>query len=96
MDDVVDQEPPVAADDAFGVRRGALVMLPLLLNDSDPNKKDVLTVSATNVSGLSDPSFGTIGLVENDQQAVVQVAAASGSATFTYAASDGFATSNIV
>jgi len=94
VDDVVDQEPPVAADDAFGVRRGALVMLPLLLNDSDPNKKDVLTVSATNVSGLSDPSFGTIGLVENDQQAVVQVAAASGSATFTYAASDGFATSN--
>lgn len=92
VDDVIEQEPPVAVDDAFGVRAGALVALPLLLNDHDPNKDDVLTIDPASFEGL-DPAFGTVSLVGDDQLAVVQVAAAEGSAVFRYSASDGLASS---
>jgi hypothetical protein len=88
--DVAQEEPPVAVADSFGVRRGEVVQLPLLLNDHDPNKKDVLTIAPTSIAGgLSDKSFGDLGLVDNDQEAVVRVRAASGSATFSYTVSDG-------
>lgn len=93
VDDVVEQEPPVAVDDAFGVRPGALVSLPLLYNDHDPNSKDVLTVDPASVTALSDAEFGEVSLVAQDQQAAVRVRAESGSATFTYAVTDGFAVS---
>jgi len=89
VEDMLDEQPPTARNDVFGVRRGNVVMLPVLLNDSDPNKKDVLTIDSNSLSGLADTSFGSLGLVEDDQQASVTVAAASGSTTFTYAASDG-------
>ncbi|MBN9605853.1 MAG: hypothetical protein J0G30_04515 [Actinomycetales bacterium] len=92
VDDVAEQEPPVAVADAFGVRAGALVMLPLLLNDHDPNKKDVLTIDGGSVAGL-DPSFGELSLAADDQQAVVRVRAGAGSASFVYAATDGIADS---
>lgn len=93
VDDIVEQEPPVAEPDHFGVRRGALVLLPLLYNDHDPNKRDVLTIDPSSLGSLAAPSFGELGLVSDDQQAVVRVAAASGSTTFTYSAHDGSAAS---
>jgi len=89
VDDVVEQEPPVAIADDFGVRRGATARLPLLYNDSDPNKKDGLSISPESLSPLDDDAFGTVGLVDNNQTAVVRVAAESGETSFTYAASDG-------
>ncbi|MET0449199.1 MAG: Ig-like domain-containing protein, partial [Aeromicrobium sp.] len=93
VDDVAEQEPPVAVDDAFGVRAGAQVRLPVLLNDHDPNKRDVLTIRSDTVSALSDPAFGEISLASNNQEAVVRVSATSGSATFTYSVTDGQAVS---
>lgn len=94
VDDLPQQEPPVAVADAFGVRAGRLVSLPLLLNDHDPNKKDVLSIVPGSISdGLSDPAFGQLGLVANDQTAAIQVKAATGSASFSYAVTDGKATS---
>ncbi|MGN6274110.1 MAG: Ig-like domain-containing protein [Protaetiibacter sp.] len=93
VDDVIEQEPPVAEPDAFGVRRGALVSLPVLLNDHDPNKKDVLTIDPASLTALSDASFGQLGLVADDQAIVARVSAASGSATFSYAVTDGTASS---
>ncbi len=94
VDDVTEQEPPVALPDAFGVRRGAVVTLPLLLNDNDPNKKDVLTIDSALLTSLSDPGFGSLSLVSQDQLAVVHVSASEGFATFTYAATDGAAASS--
>jgi len=87
--DVIEQQPPVAAPDAFGVRRGAVVSLPLLLNDHDPNKKDVLTIDPALMTPLVDSGFGTLSLINQDQQAVVTVNAAEGSSNFTYAVTDG-------
>ncbi|WNM26918.1 Ig-like domain-containing protein [Demequina capsici] len=92
VEDVVEQQPPVAEDDAFGVRAGAVVSLPLLLNDHDPNSKDVLTIVPSSISGM-DPSFGDVGLVSDDQEAVIRVAATAGTASFTYTVTDGMATS---
>lgn len=95
VDDVAEEKPPVAVADSFGVRSGAQVSLPLLLNDHDPNKKDVLSISADSTArGLSDGGFGSLGLASNNQQAVVSVAAGAGSATFTYSVTDGSAVSD--
>ncbi|GAA1839953.1 fibronectin type III domain-containing protein [Agromyces salentinus] len=94
VEDLARQEPPVAVADAFGVRAGQQVELPVLLNDHDPNAKDVLTVDpASMTGGLSDAAFGDLALVSNDQTPTVRVRATSGSATFTYAATDGAASS---
>jgi hypothetical protein len=94
VDDVAQQEPPVAVADSFGVRAGALVSLPLLLNDHDPNKKDVLTVVPGSIAGtLADTAFGDLGLVSNNQAASIRVRADSGSTTFSYTVSDGSAES---
>lgn len=92
VDDVAEQEPPVAVADAFGVRPGDLVLLPLLLNDHDPNKKDVLTIAPESITPLD--AFGTVSLAADNQQAVVRVAAGSGSATFSYQVTDGVALSS--
>lgn len=94
VDDVIEQQPPVAKPDDFGVRRGAVVTLPVLLNDDDPNKKDVLTIDAASLTGLSDPGFGSLSLITEDQQAVVHVNAAEGTSSFTYAATDGVTNSS--
>ena len=85
---VIDPRPPVAVADSFGVRAGALVTLPVLLNDHDPND-DVLAIDPASVQGL-DPAFGTLTLTDDRQRLAVRVAAdASGSATFSYAVTDG-------
>lgn len=97
VDDVAEEKPPVAVADSFGVRAGAQVSLPVLLNDHDPNKKDVLSVVPDSTAGgLADPAFGSLGLAANNQQAVARVDAASGSTTFSYSVTDGAATSDPV
>lgn len=85
---VLDPEPPVAVPDAFGVRAASLVTLPVLMNDHDPNE-DVLSIDPASVTGL-DPGFGTLSLTDDAQRLTVAVApGASGSATFSYAVTDG-------
>jgi hypothetical protein len=87
---VIDPKPPIAVPDAFGVRTGSLVTLPVLMNDHDPNE-DVLSIDPTSVTGL-DPGFGTLSITDDGQRLTVQVdPAATGSASFSYAISDGTA-----
>ena len=88
LDRVIDPKPPVAVDDAFGVRAGAVVVLPVLLNDHDPNE-DVLSIDPGSVTGL-DPGFGTLSAAGAEQQLVVRVADdATGTASFRYRVTDG-------
>ncbi len=85
---VIDPKPPIAVDDAFGVRAGRSVVLPVMLNDHDPNE-DVLSIVAASVEGL-DPSFGSIAPSNQQQELVVRVAPdAAGTATFRYRVTDG-------
>lgn len=85
---IIDPRPPVAENDAFGVRAGTLVSLPVLLNDHDPND-DVLAIDPSSVTGL-DPAFGAVTTTDDRQRLAVRVApGATGSATFTYAVTDG-------
>jgi hypothetical protein len=87
---VLDPKPPVAEPDAFGVRAGALASLPVLMNDHDPNE-DVLTIDPTSVTGL-DPGFGAVSVTDDGQRFAVRVApGATGTATFSYAVTDGTA-----
>ncbi|WP_239066240.1 Ig-like domain-containing protein [Microbacterium hibisci] len=92
---VLDPKPPIAEPDAFGVRAGALATLPVLLNDHDPNE-DVLTVDPESVTGL-DPAFGVVSVTDDDQRLAVRVQpGATGSATFSYAVSDGTAADGLL
>ncbi|WP_349426339.1 Ig-like domain-containing protein [Microbacterium sp. LWS13-1.2] len=85
---VLDPKPPIAEPDAFGVRSGALASLPVLMNDHDPNE-DVLTIDPASVTGL-DPAFGAVTVTDDDQRLAVRVQpGATGSATFSYAVTDG-------
>ncbi len=87
---VIDPEPPVAVPDGFGVRAGSLASLPVLMNDHDPNE-DVLSIDPASVTGL-DPGFGTVAITDDSQRLTVHVApGATGSASFSYAVSDGTA-----
>ncbi|GAA5093377.1 Ig-like domain-containing protein [Microbacterium yannicii] len=87
---VLDPKPPIAEPDAFGVRAGGLATLPVLLNDHDPNE-DVLTIDPASVTGL-DPAFGVVSITDDGQRFAVQVApGATGTATFSYAVTDGTA-----
>ena len=86
--EVTDPRAPVAENDAFGVRAGRQVILPVLLNDHDANK-DVLTVWQPDI-GTLDPAFGKLSLADDDQSLVIAVSPnAKGSATFTYVITDG-------
>ncbi|WP_213814021.1 Ig-like domain-containing protein [Glaciihabitans sp. dw_435] len=80
------QQPPVAVDDSFGARPGRASVLPVLLNDYDPNG-DVLAIDSV---GELDGSFGHIDLINDGQQLQITVTdEASGSATIRYTISDG-------
>ena len=80
------QQPPVAVDDAFGARPGRTSVLPVLLNDYDPNG-DVLVI--TDFTPI-DPSVGRIDLINNSQQLQITLKpTASGTVTFGYSISDG-------
>ena len=80
------QEPPVAINDEFGARPGRATVLPVLLNDFDPNG-DVLVVSA--VSGI-DENVGRLDLINSSQQVQLTLSAtATAPVVFTYTITDG-------
>lgn len=80
------QQPPVAVDDSFGARPGRSSILPVLLNDYDPNG-DVLVISQ--VSSLGE-NVGRLDIISNGQQVQVTLAeTARGTVTFTYRVTDG-------
>lgn len=87
---VIDPRPPVAVPDAFGVRAGTTVRLPVLLNDHDPNE-DVLSVDPESVQ-QPDPAFGGAVVTGAEQELVVHVAPdAAGTGSLAYRTSDGTA-----
>ncbi|MFM9876437.1 MAG: Ig-like domain-containing protein [Rhodoglobus sp.] len=80
------QQPPVALDDEFGARPGRSTVLPVLLNDYDPNG-DVLVVSELTPI---DEAVGRIDLITERQQIQLTLApGASGQLSFVYAITDG-------
>lgn len=88
--DVTEQEPPVAVDDAFGVRAGEPALLPVLLNDFDPNRKDVLTVVSEGLGDGLGEEFATATPLSDGQGVLVQPSgSARGTATFSYRITDG-------
>ncbi|WP_240471098.1 Ig-like domain-containing protein [Leucobacter chironomi] len=94
VDDVTEQEPPVAVSDEFGVRAGEPAPLPVLLNDFDPNRKDVLTIVSEGLAADLPESFGTVSMITDAQSLVVQPSPdAKGTATFSYRVTDGVLTS---
>lgn len=93
-DDAKTPKPPVAVSDRFGVRAGQLVSLPVLLNDSDPNRGNIITIVPDTVRGL-DGNFGEVKVTSEQQLLTVRVnASAKGSKTFTYKITDGTGTQN--
>lgn len=85
---VIEPKPPVAVDDAFGVRASSQIALQVMLNDSDPNE-DVLSIVPDSLTGLRS-DFGALALGENNQQVILTVApSAAGTATFNYRLTDG-------
>ncbi|WP_424448940.1 Ig-like domain-containing protein [Microbacterium arborescens] len=92
---VVDPKPPVAVDDGFGVRAGTVTLLPVLLNDHDPNE-DVLSIDPASLENL-DPAFGTASITGEQQQLTVAVSPdASGTATLRYRVTDGTAADGLL
>lgn len=88
--DVTEQEPPVAVADTFGVRSGEPALLPVLLNDFDPNRKDVLTVVPEGLGEGLDPEFGSITALSDGQGLVMHPSdGARGTASFSYRITDG-------
>jgi hypothetical protein len=83
------QEPPTANDDSFGARPDVLTSLPVILNDTDPNPDDVLTIDPASVSGW-DPNKGTLRISADGQSfSLLPAKTVKGSATFSYRVSDG-------
>lgn len=80
------QAPPTAVDDAFGARAGRATVLPVLLNDYDPNG-DVLVVG--DLVPL-DAAVGRIDLITERQQIQLTLPpGASGQLRFDYTVTDG-------
>ncbi|MBC9953703.1 Ig-like domain-containing protein [Leucobacter sp. cx-42] len=90
VNDATDPEPPVAVNDAFGVRAGEQALLPVMLNDYDPNRKDVLTIVPESIADAQLGDFGSIEILSNSQLLTARIAeGATGSATFSYRITDG-------
>ncbi|MEO6944689.1 MAG: Ig-like domain-containing protein, partial [Lacisediminihabitans sp.] len=80
------QVPPVAVDDSFGARPGRASVLPVLLNDYDPNG-DVLLISA--VTPI-DESVGRLDLINDQQQIQLTLnEGATAPVEFRYSITDG-------
>ena len=78
--------PPVAVNDNLGARAGRSSLLPVLLNDYDPNG-DVIAI--TGDTGI-DPSIGHVDIINNRQELQITLgASASGVLSFRYTISDG-------
>ncbi|MGV8851008.1 MAG: Ig-like domain-containing protein [Rhodoglobus sp.] len=90
------QQPPVAVDDVFGARPGRATVLPVILNDYDPNG-DVLVVEAL---PTINAGIGRIDRISERQQIQITLEpGASGQVSFSYTVSDGrggTATANVV
>lgn len=92
---VLEPKPPVAVDDAFGVRAGSVVLLPVLLNDHDPNE-DVLSIDVASLENV-DPAFGVASVTGAEQQLALTVSPeATGSATLRYRVTDGTAAEGLL
>jgi hypothetical protein len=82
----VQEKPPVAVDDVFGARPGRATLLPVLLNDYDPNGDPIII---TGVSGLAK-GIGRLDVVADRQQLQLTLpATAAGVISFDYSISDG-------
>ncbi|WP_210479020.1 Ig-like domain-containing protein [Naasia sp. SYSU D00948] len=80
------QAPPIAVNDELGARPGRSTVLPVLLNDYDPNG-DVLVIDE--LTALA-PEAGTLELVSGAQQVLLTLPDdASGAVSFGYTISDG-------
>ncbi|WP_050993050.1 Ig-like domain-containing protein [Salinibacterium sp. PAMC 21357] len=80
------QQAPVAVDDVFGARPGRATVLPVLLNDYDPNG-DVLVVETLLTI---DPALGRIDRINERQQIQITLEpGVSGQVSFSYTVSDG-------
>lgn len=80
------QLPPVALDDEFGARPGRASVLPVLLNDYDPNG-DVLVVSA--VEPIAE-GIGRIDVINDSQRLQITLdPSAAGVVKVGYTVSDG-------
>lgn len=80
------QLPPVAIDDGFGARPGRSTVVPVLLNDYDPNG-DVLVIS--DLIPIPE-SIGRVDLINESQQIQLTLAStASGQFSFPYTITDG-------
>jgi hypothetical protein len=81
-----DQVAPVAVADQFGARPGRASVIPVLLNDYDPNG-DVISI--TDVSDI-DPAQGAIDFIDTSQQLQLTLTSgATGVISFEYTISDG-------
>ena len=80
------QLPPVAADDDLGARPGRANVLPVLLNDYDPNGDVVVLSDVPTI----DESLGRIDLVNERQQLQLTLAdSATGVLSIRYSIDDG-------
>jgi len=80
------QVAPIAIDDQFGARPGRATILPVLLNDYDPNG-DVIVISETTAI---DEGVGRLDFVTERQQLQLTLAStATGQLTFRYTVTDG-------
>ncbi|MGA1838681.1 Ig-like domain-containing protein [Herbiconiux sp. 11R-BC] len=80
------QRPPVAVDDQLGARTGRSTVLPVLLNDYDPNG-DVIVIDSVRVPDGVDWS---VALISDDQQLQLTLpATATGELAIGYTISDG-------
>jgi FtsP/CotA-like multicopper oxidase with cupredoxin domain len=81
---VISNEPPVANDDLAQTRAGVNVTIDVLVNDSDPDCCDTLTVIA-----VSDPPNGTATINPNNTVTYDPDGCFVGTDTFTYTITDG-------
>ncbi len=80
------QRPPVADDDDLGARPGRSTVLPVLLNDYDPNGDVVVIDSVTVPSGVD----WSVNRISDDQQLQLTLPeTATGELSFGYTVSDG-------
>lgn len=74
-------EPPTAVDDELGARRGAVTVLPVLRNDSDPNNDPLMITEVTGHDGAT---------ITDDGQAIrLELPDNARSAQLQYSISDG-------
>lgn len=87
---LVEQKPPVAVDDAFGARPGRGNVLPVLLNDSDPNGDALMITRVTEIPAES----GALSIIADGQKVqFVPGTSPPPAVSFRYTIDDGFGNS---